>query len=223
MTSKKLRLTYDQEGATKVINLKAIGSDQEDDDSACDDPEAVKLMIHYFYHLDYQAGFTSDVTRLLQQHPRLLPDGDELMHAKLFAAAVKYQIPALRNLAAAKFRMNAELNRSNGTFGETIRIVYTTTPEDVRELRDVVADLLMIYSSLLDREDIKAVVMDIDHLAWELLRKSKGLDAGMPGQVRGRCITFGTCFECKAKVYESGCDCGRVCLDCGWPCCPNCS
>ncbi|KAK3616470.1 hypothetical protein LTR56_025938 [Elasticomyces elasticus] len=41
------------EGQTGKIELKAIG--ESDDDATCDDPEAIKLMIDFFYHLDYNA------------------------------------------------------------------------------------------------------------------------------------------------------------------------
>ncbi|KAK3619917.1 hypothetical protein LTR22_025803 [Elasticomyces elasticus] len=42
-----------REGQTGKIELKATG--ESDDDATCDDPEAIKLMIDFFYHLDYNA------------------------------------------------------------------------------------------------------------------------------------------------------------------------
>lgn len=46
-----------KEGATNSIELKAIGSggENDNDDEACDDTEAIRLMVHFFYHLDYEA------------------------------------------------------------------------------------------------------------------------------------------------------------------------
>jgi hypothetical protein len=45
-----------QEGKSGTIELKAIQSDSgasEEADDSCDDPEIVKLMMEFFYHLDY--------------------------------------------------------------------------------------------------------------------------------------------------------------------------
>lgn len=41
-----------QEGKTGTIELKST-ADSDDDEAVCDDPEIVKLMVGYFYHLDY--------------------------------------------------------------------------------------------------------------------------------------------------------------------------
>ncbi|KAK4950766.1 hypothetical protein LTR10_010759 [Elasticomyces elasticus] len=35
------------------ITLKAVGA-EDGDDKACDDPEIIKLMVHYFYYFDYK-------------------------------------------------------------------------------------------------------------------------------------------------------------------------
>ncbi|KAK3613080.1 hypothetical protein LTR56_028082 [Elasticomyces elasticus] len=147
------------EGQTGKIELKAIGESY--DNATCDDPEAIKLMIDFFYHLDYDAEPveltpTLDMPEppeplLSLEEPVLtihdhdlwsnfastrkskrctkcgLPgdrsnvgkhtaaatkstvddcersDANMVTHAKVFAAAVKYQIPALQKLAASKF------------------------------------------------------------------------------------------------------------------------
>ncbi|KAK3615700.1 hypothetical protein LTR56_026431 [Elasticomyces elasticus] len=151
---------------TGKIELKAIG--ESDDDVTCDDPEAIKLMIDFFYHLDYDAEpveLTPTLDMPEPPEPLLSPeepvlaihdhdpwsnfastrkskrctkcglprdrssvgkhtaaatksiadecessDGNMVMHAKVFAAAVKYQIPALQKLAASKFSRAAQVN-----------------------------------------------------------------------------------------------------------------
>lgn len=100
-----------------------------------------------------------------------------VMHARIFATAVKYQVPALKCLAAMKFAAAVESRWNHISFAEAAHIVYTTTPEDVRELRDVVADAISAHEGLLDKPEVKSVVLDINGLAYELLRKSKGLSA----------------------------------------------
>lgn len=116
--------------------MAAIGAENEEDDVGCDDPEAVKHMIRYFYYLDYQADLAIDgpvndelaqvvaqparvskkarksgYVAPAQQHAQpLVGDGDVVMHAKVFAAAVKYQVPALKALAAAKIESAVQAN-----------------------------------------------------------------------------------------------------------------
>ncbi|KAK3117978.1 hypothetical protein LTR53_000130 [Teratosphaeriaceae sp. CCFEE 6253] len=51
------------EGSNGRIELKAIGEGEDDD--ACDDPGAIKLMVHYFYHLDYEVDSTAPAAVLL--------------------------------------------------------------------------------------------------------------------------------------------------------------
>lgn len=54
-----------QEGDEGVIRLKAISSDQtEDENAACDDPDIVEDMIYYFYHLEYISHYSAPADAL---------------------------------------------------------------------------------------------------------------------------------------------------------------
>jgi hypothetical protein len=102
-----------QEGATGVVKLDTS------DDPSSDDPEAVKQMLHFFYHLNYKVTVLGEpsAASVLGKRQRtsdssspftpttsvgLVDDGNMLAHVKVFAAAVKYnvstseQIPPLR-------------------------------------------------------------------------------------------------------------------------------
>ncbi|KAK5696067.1 hypothetical protein LTR97_008487 [Elasticomyces elasticus] len=172
------------EGSNGRITLKAI--DEEDGDAACDDPEAIKHMVHFFYYRDYtaenmkttsavksrfqpsentvldpratvntswadpvgyktkkkgyKARFFADAETPPQPHDTAAAaesaDGNMVMHAKVFAAAVKYDVSALQRLASAKFAAAASSNWDHTTFADAIRIAYSTTPDDNRGLRD---------------------------------------------------------------------------------------
>lgn len=185
-----------QEGAKNSIELKAIGAGDGDDD-ACDDPEAVKLMVHFFYHMDYRADvvFVMPATEALSARKtprirRLSPgmvsvhgleaapsptstDGNMVMHAKVFAAAVKYQVLGLRSVASSKFESAVKANWNHGSFAEAAHVVYTTTPEEVRTLRDVVATALTEHADLFDKVEVEAVVRSITGLSYELLKRSR--------------------------------------------------
>ncbi|KAK3719922.1 hypothetical protein LTR37_004045 [Vermiconidia calcicola] len=86
--------------------------------------------------------------------------------------------------------------------------------KDIRELRDIVADTWTTHEALLSKPDIKKVVTNINGLAFELLRMSKGLPAATDSQ---------QCVSCNETIEgEIGCDCGSVCEDCDVQNCPNC-
>nr|POF22197.1 hypothetical protein CFP56_36282 [Quercus suber] len=179
-----------------MITLKAISNETEDTEG-CDDPEAIKLMIHFFYHFDY----TGPIIEYMDDKPAKSPkkkarsmwsdfddfapkpnksDCSTTTHAKVFAAAVKYQIPALRALATGKFQIAAQKAWNNDEFCEAVQIVYETTPEVCRELRDVVADTIMAHRTLLEKPEMTAVILSIDRLAYELLKECLGRCASLP-------------------------------------------
>ena len=65
-----------QEGKDKVITLKVAEPNEQDDGSACDDPEAIKLMVEFFYYLDYEADKNSNTPST--QKPDLYESDDSL-------------------------------------------------------------------------------------------------------------------------------------------------
>ncbi|KAF7196243.1 hypothetical protein HII31_02310 [Pseudocercospora fuligena] len=187
----------------KEAEKNAIDLATSDTDPTCDDPEAVRCMVDFFYHLDYQAENIMTSSTSAQAAVDLVPakrrkggyrgpsvatppntmpqtDGNMLVHARVFAAAVKYQIPALIGIAVVKFAAAVGHNRAHDSFAKTILTVYTTTASDVRQLRDILADTLNKHDELLDSESVAETVRGLEGLSWELFRKSKGKSA-VPG------------------------------------------
>lgn len=122
-----------QEGETGVIELKATTHDAEHADISCDDPEIVKLMIEYFYHFDYLRDLAAPSTSAT-------PDPFLIEHAKVFAMAVKHQADGLGQLAARKFEKAASIYWDHKDFAQAAHVVYTSTPDDVQDLRRAVAN-----------------------------------------------------------------------------------
>ncbi|GAB1741708.1 hypothetical protein NU219Hw_g7121t1 [Hortaea werneckii] len=200
------------EGVTNTLHLQGIGDGENDE--ACDDPEAVKLMISYFYDFDYSApvivdtsqpkakGFGSVIVDTSQPKAKgfgswfgretpanrscppptngnrsAAPDGNMVMHARVFAAAVKYRVASLANLAADKFTAAVDMNWRHDSFAETVHIVYSTTPEDVRALRDVIMMTLHRQGDVLFKVDaVRQVVKKNKDLMFDLLCIRRGLD-----------------------------------------------
>ncbi|KAK3634316.1 hypothetical protein LTR56_015350 [Elasticomyces elasticus] len=270
--------------------LKAIG-EGDDDEESCDDPEAIKLMIDFFYHLDYaarpilpavkipKAMATASSTSLLQLSPfgssgaprptvatgsqvptatfgaqptsfgsgfgstgfgsvaapqplqqpapQIFPvapisDGNVLMHGKVFAAAVKYQVLALQDLAASKFAAAAKASWDHPTFAEAARVAYTTTTDDFRQLRDTVSSVLHQHKGLIDKVSIERVVKATPDLHFELLRMARGLpavsatrttDEGLKCAECGIWLWYEQCQSCSTE-YRGCCESRGDCHQC---------
>jgi len=221
------------------------------------DPDAVKLMVHFFYHLDYCADiilaapvsstssstpsrpthFSTNGKKSLNSSKASLTapasarpvsqstDGNMVMHAKVFAAVVKYQVSALKILAASKFAQAVKANANHASFAEAIHISYTTTPEEVIELRDVIVRALTAHEELLEKEEVEAVVRIINGFAYELLKRDRS--ARTTSATAKGDSEPGACSGCgglrSLDTMSDARDCGRW----FWPCscltaCMNC-
>ena len=136
---------------------------------------------------------------------------------QLIIRTVKYQIAALKDLAAAKFQDAVKLNCNHDSFAEATYIVYTSTSDDETQLRECVEDALSKYDSLLDKPEVETVVREINELAFRLLKKARSKSA------------TACCLSCgQSKVYIGivcntigcgnntwGCGCYTRCEHCG--------
>ena len=63
--------------------------------------------------------------------------------------------------------------RDSPEFAEAIHLVYNTTPSSDKDMREVVADTIGWHSTLLDKPEIECAIMEINGLAYELLKRSR--------------------------------------------------
>jgi hypothetical protein len=253
----------EREGKTGTIELKAIEADSDDPDDACDDPEIVKLMVGYFYHLDYFQD-TSEVseqtvievsdspapqkkkqrraapakrTRATMSVPSQVatPSGPKvhlIEHAKVFAMAVKYHVDALRDLAVAKFKIEVEQHWEHEDLAHAIHVIYTSTADEVTQLREVAAEALNAHrSELLDKVGIATLLRTMTGLACDLLMR----DHVRPSGRRLSTKTSKWTVLCKSPndhapvdTFDFTCYCGdwlelcTACMDGAQLTCPTC-
>lgn len=205
-----------QEGESGIFELKATDSDGAGGDDGCDDPECVMLMVHFFYHQDYT---TEAVTLAAEEPPS--DNANMVMHAKVFATAVKYQVPALASLAAKKFEQSAKLNYEHADFARAIKAVYTSTPEDEIELRTVVVGILGQHKELMKKPEIRSIVKSINGLAFDLLAKTwKAYDVKPAAAVIG-IPAQDACKYCGDRTDSSAVRCCACCSR-RWGVCAGC-
>lgn len=157
-----------------------------------EDETVLSKMIGFIYTSDYDPGDLSPL----------------LLHAALYAVAVKYQMPALQALTKRRFQDDLR-------FGEKAQIpnaavvpaVYDRTAENDRGLRD----LLIHYFSrdlkaLLEDKDFQQVLKDNPDFAIDLLRYHKRDDDQMEAANAGRSGVISICRFCAAaeKKFAAG-------------------
>ncbi|KAL2158848.1 hypothetical protein VTH06DRAFT_4040 [Thermothelomyces fergusii] len=144
-----------QEGSTGVVSLPD------------DDPQIVKLMLHYLYHLDYprQPGatqgritvskaeipdslkYTGIVIARNDRVPKSFEEPNLSIHAKLYALAEKYDMQTLKTLALEKFKEEVKFHWNTDDFVRAAEEAYTSTLESDRGLRNVVVDAISVDSN----------------------------------------------------------------------------
>jgi hypothetical protein len=89
-------------------------------------------------------------------------------HARMYALADKYQISGLKALAQRKFEEAARQHWNSEEFAPALHIVYTSTLEEDRGLRDIVIATIS-RDRLLEKPEVRATVKDLPELAFGLL------------------------------------------------------
>jgi hypothetical protein len=166
-----------------IIQLKALEAAHPD--PTHDDPDIVKIMVDFFYHQDYEleqstttpahkkmkltlnAGGMQSVSR---KQPKRTVGDDMISHARVFTMAIKYGVPALKRAAINKFQGDVKLHWSHDTFPLVIEEVYNSTPEEVRELREIIARTILKNPKVLQNKEVEATIRSIDGLAFDLLK-----------------------------------------------------
>lgn len=135
-------------------------------------------------------------------------------HAKVFAIAVKYQVDGLRDLATAKFKHSVRASWDHDDFAHAISIVYTSTADNVPQLRDIVVDVIHDhFDTLKHKAEFESVVTSIPALAYALLKRV-GTISGCTNGHKGQGATK-YCMSCYTKF--------DICAACKpWKWCPCC-
>lgn len=120
-----------REGKEGVINLPTADELESTGGTEGDDPDTIARMIEFFY----EARYATDKDPLV-------------IHAKVFAAATKFQVPSLKALSMFNFITKLTAIKHGNSehttdIAQAIKIAHSTTPEEVTELRDALADVLV--------------------------------------------------------------------------------
>ncbi|SMR49062.1 unnamed protein product [Zymoseptoria tritici ST99CH_1A5] len=171
-----------KESIEGVIELRPFDHAQPDDTH--DDPAMVKILVDYFYLQDYEFEEPCMPSRkkikltinsgnghvLSKPQVKRTASDDMIGHARVFAIALKYGVPALKRAAVDKFQNTIKTQWSHNDFPSVIEEVYSSTPDEVRELREVVARTILKNPKSLQSKEVEATIRSIDGLAFDLLK-----------------------------------------------------
>lgn len=98
-----------------------------------------------------------------------------VLHTQVYALGEKYDIPSLKQLAKQKFEMAAACYYDAPELAEAIELVYQSTVDTDRGLRDIVLQLFRRHPQLANTQDIYAVIKETPGLALDLWKVERGL------------------------------------------------
>lgn len=158
------------------------------------------MMMHYFYHMDYPhvslhrelidveaalpaAPVQKSATPSRSRKSKLkvavwedidiatqIRDPNLIIHANVYAVAEQYAIDGLKAVALEKFVAETKVHWATEDFLQAVELVYSSTPEHDRGLRDVVRNTFYERKrDLMDKENVKRYLREVPDLAYDVL------------------------------------------------------
>lgn len=160
---------------------------------------------------------------LTEAAPASGPNVHLIEHAQVFAMAVRYHIAALQNLATQKFKSEVAEHWDHEDLAHAIHVIYTSTAEDVIQLREVAVEALDAHrAQLLEKPDIAALLRSITGLACDLLMRERGSSTGHDFSQKTDAQEEVVCYNklhhyTNHRPYDASCKlCYRYFKVCSW-------
>ncbi|KAK1960108.1 hypothetical protein LY78DRAFT_619014 [Colletotrichum sublineola] len=152
-----------------------------------DDPQAVGMVIRYFYHLDYPSvsqqrdislnGYAQANGHSNGQTSSCHDDDfngsiNLVLHANVYLLSKKYGISGLRALAFDKFRAGAESQWNTEEFLHAAEKVYTSCSDsnEDREMKDIIVGIICRHGELMDKVEMQKVIRTLPRdLMYDIL------------------------------------------------------
>lgn len=97
-------------------------------------------------------------------------DPNLIIHANVYALGEQYGVEGLKAVALQKFSKEVDVHWATDDFLQAAELVYNSTPEHDRGMRDVIKNTFYRHRrELLDRENVKRYLRDVTDLAYDVL------------------------------------------------------
>lgn len=130
-------------------------------------PDMIERLVNYFYTLSY-----NDMEDPQSENRQ---PGDLVINASMYTLGDKYDIPPLKDLARERFMADLKTGWSHGHLLALVDVVYNTTPETDRGLRDCMEQMVREHGrELLKKEDFKDAVKSNGGFALDVASAAYG-------------------------------------------------
>lgn len=148
-------------------------------------------MIRFLYTNDYSYAEKSETTPVANTgfFSRVYSGQTLVINTKVYVLAEYLDLPALKKAALAKFASHLAQEGVSSGFTESLRIMYSETPESDRDLKDLALDYAIKHAArFLKREDFAAFCKDKEskEFMFEMLKETTGKAAKKKTLVRTR-------------------------------------
>ncbi len=156
----------------------------------------VEQMLLYIYTKDYESIAPAEVPL----------DHVLAHHIDMYTMADKYDIPGLRKLCVEKFSVGMKKPSEVINFPSLIRLIYESTPENDRGLRDVISKVAREHlAELIKNDDFAEVLKSVGAFAHDILRNAVWREEKMVQDdiLHGGLRTYSWCHICQANTQGS--------------------
>nr|RBQ89698.1 hypothetical protein FVER53263_13679 [Fusarium verticillioides] len=137
------------------------------------EPAIVGAMTLFLYCFDYESPADSSAM---------------MFHAKVYQIADKYDIEALKRLAATKYRTSIDAGWEMDSFPVAIELAYTTTPPGDRGLRDIAVEVAFKrLGNLMAQDTFCGMMRDNPDVAADIIRFTNGICERVKNYKCGTC------------------------------------
>lgn len=169
-----------------------------------DDPDIVDRMIDYLYRLDYD-----DQPNSASKKPS---DGRLVTNSLVYALADKYEIWSLKEVAKQKIAKLIDEEWNDDSFLAALEIVWTSTPQSDRGLRELFIPVLSEHKKdLITKEMYIEAVRNIGDLAVDMMLALSSLTDGYQMKNRNQVEFWCNNSNCrKNRLVNVNCpNCGQ--------------
>ena len=149
-------------------------------DFGSDNPQAIDCLIQHFYRQNYQANNrdhdvekhpeSSDIENEVSASPEhdVVDATCPILHARVYALAELYDIPALKATALEKFNRTIQDHFRPNRFLDGVEEAYASTIQEDRGLRDIIVQFFYKHPDLLKQERVTDILQEVHPLTFDL-------------------------------------------------------
>lgn len=145
-------------------------------------PQAIDCLIQHFYRQNYETNNhdhdaakdpgSSDIENAVSALPEhdIVDATYPILHARVYALAELYDIPALKVTALEKFNGTIQDYFHLDRFLDGVEEAYASTIQEDRGLRDIIVQFFYTHPDLLKQERVTNILQEIHPLTYDLFK-----------------------------------------------------